>query len=239
VQTSEPATEGTKSFTVTGSGEGLGTEFVRSDRVEVEADCTPPGTTIDSGPPALTNNATPSIAFSGPGATGFECTIDGGPASPCTSPTALPTLPDGNHSFAVAAFDAVGNVDPTPATRAFRVDTALDDPRILVASRLAVRRKARLGEVEVSMGESGTVEIGGVARLGRKRAGLVVASRDLDGDDRVVALRARRGDRRLVRKALGRGRRVEVIVKPRFADEAGNEASRKVSFRARVASGPR
>ena len=49
----------------------------------------------------------------------------------CTSPRTSRVLADGEHTFSVRAIDAAGNVDPTPATRTFTVDTvgAGDDDR--------------------------------------------------------------------------------------------------------------
>ena len=42
----------------------------------------------------------------------------------CTSPLTTAALADGAHSVSVRAIDAAGNIDPTPATRSFTVDTA-------------------------------------------------------------------------------------------------------------------
>lgn len=55
-------------------------------------------------------------------AEGFRCSLDGGPAAPCTSPTTVTGLADGVHTFTVAAIDGSGASDPTPATRTWSVD---------------------------------------------------------------------------------------------------------------------
>jgi hypothetical protein len=65
----------------------------------------------------------PSFAFSANQAgASFECSLDGGTFATCSSPTTTPELSDGAHSIAVRAATG-GDVDRTPARRAFRVDT--------------------------------------------------------------------------------------------------------------------
>ena len=61
-----------------------------------------------------------SFVASEGGAT-FECSLDGGPFAPCSSPQAYGGLAAGDHGFAVRARDAAGNTDPTPATTTWRV----------------------------------------------------------------------------------------------------------------------
>ena len=50
----------------------------------------------------------------------FECSLDGGPFTTCTSPR-LYRVGRGTHTFAVRAVDTSGNVDASPATDSFKV----------------------------------------------------------------------------------------------------------------------
>ena len=86
------------------------------------ADTTPPETTITAGPSGSTPtpDATFSFASSESGST-FQCSIDGAPFQACTSPATYQALATGDHQFAVRAIDAAGNVDQTPATRAWTI----------------------------------------------------------------------------------------------------------------------
>jgi large repetitive protein len=44
-----------------------------------------------------------------------------GPWTPCNSPETSTGLGNGQHKFQVRAMDRNGNVDPTPATRSWRI----------------------------------------------------------------------------------------------------------------------
>jgi calcineurin-like phosphoesterase family protein len=70
----------------------------------------PPTPSITSGPADPTAATTASFSFSDAeeGAT-FSCSLDGGPAVACTSPTDYAGLAAGAHSFTVGARDAAGN----------------------------------------------------------------------------------------------------------------------------------
>ncbi|HET7443880.1 MAG TPA: hypothetical protein VFJ57_04410 [Solirubrobacterales bacterium] len=96
-------------------------------------------TTIDSQPSNPSTDIAPSFTFSGTdpggsGVAGFECKLDGGSFGLCASPKALSGLGDGEHSFEVRARDGVGNVDATPATYAWTVDSSIPDPPDLTAT---------------------------------------------------------------------------------------------------------
>lgn len=94
-------------------------------------DTTPPGTTITAGPIGLTNDENPTFAFTSSeiGST-FQCRVDDSDWSACTSPLTPEPLTDGTHTLEVRATDRAGNVDPTPATRTFTVDTVAPDTTI-------------------------------------------------------------------------------------------------------------
>ena len=79
-----------------------------------------PDTMIVSGPTGVTTNASPTFAFTSPvaGAT-FQCSLDEGVFVTCVSPFIAQPLAAGDHTFAVRAIDAAGNVDASPATRSF------------------------------------------------------------------------------------------------------------------------
>src|SRR5439155_15981821 len=86
-------------------------------------DLTAPNTTIDSFPNDPSNNTGPSFSFSSTetGST-FECRLDGGSWSSCTSPHSLSSLGAGSHTFDMRATDQAGNTDATPATYTWTVD---------------------------------------------------------------------------------------------------------------------
>ena len=133
----------TSPHTTSALGEGSHTFDVRATDVAGNTDATPasstwgidltaPNTTIDSSPASPSGNPTPSFSFSSSesGST-FECRIDGGLWSSCTSPHTTAALADGSHTFDVRATDAAGNTDGTPASHTWTVDltapnTAID-----------------------------------------------------------------------------------------------------------------
>jgi Bacterial Ig domain/Chitobiase/beta-hexosaminidase C-terminal domain/Bacterial Ig-like domain/PASTA domain len=84
-----------------------------------------PNTTVDSGPsnPSASADATFSFSATEGGST-FECELDGGGFSACSSPKSYTSLSDGSHTFNVRAADTAGNTDATPAQSAWSVDTA-------------------------------------------------------------------------------------------------------------------
>jgi hypothetical protein len=86
-------------------------------------DTTAPETTIDSGSPALSYSADASFAFSSneAGST-FECSLDGGTFTTCTTPKTYNGLLEGTHTFEVRATDSLGITDPTPALYTWEIE---------------------------------------------------------------------------------------------------------------------
>jgi hypothetical protein len=83
-------------------------------------DTTPPETTIVSGPDGqVGKKAKFKFASDDPAAT-FECALDRGSFSSCTSPKRVRRLDFGRHKFKVRAIDAAGNIDLSPAKIRFR-----------------------------------------------------------------------------------------------------------------------
>jgi hypothetical protein len=86
-------------------------------------DLDPPETTITSAPSGLTASTDAAFTFTADEAgSTFECSLDGGGFSSCTSPASFSGLGDGAHTFDVRATDAASNTDPTPDSAAWTVD---------------------------------------------------------------------------------------------------------------------
>lgn len=96
-------------------------------------DSTAPETTLTTMPPAVDNTVDPTFTFIGSdpggGAVTFECKTDGSGFAPCTSPDQH-TLADGPHTFTVRAVDVAGNVDGTPPTHSWTIDSSTPDTTI-------------------------------------------------------------------------------------------------------------
>ena len=89
-------------------------------------DTTPPDTTIDTSPVSPSSDSTPTFSFSSADLSAtFECRIDAGVFSVCASPATFGPLADGLHTFEVRAIDTAGNIDPTPATYTWTIDTGI------------------------------------------------------------------------------------------------------------------
>jgi hypothetical protein len=111
----------TRSSTATGWGSTWSGVAVVTDEL-------PPETTLDVTPNSTTSSLVASFEFSGSddlSPVTFECSVDGGSYVSCASPFSTPTLSVGPHMFAVRAVDAVGNIDLTPASYTWTIESGL------------------------------------------------------------------------------------------------------------------
>ena len=91
---------------------------------EEGSDTTPPDTTVTDGPQGKTRKKSATIGFAGTDSrvvASFQCRLDNGSFESCSSPKTYSGLKKGSHTVEVRAVDAAGNVDPTPASRSWKV----------------------------------------------------------------------------------------------------------------------
>ncbi len=112
---------------------------------EVKLDKTDPTTTVD-GPPAATSATSAELSFAGAdalsGVKRLECRLDDGEYAACESPLRVSGLADGAHTLRVRAVDVADNVDATPATHTWTVDTVAPDTGIAGGPSGAVPSKS-------------------------------------------------------------------------------------------------
>jgi len=119
----------------TGLAEGIHTFQVRATDAALNTDPTPasysweidrtaPDTLITANPPDPAYSSTADFSFTcdDPPCT-FDCRIDAGAWSACTSPKQYTGLSAGSHTFYVRAYDAALNLDATPATYTWTIQT--------------------------------------------------------------------------------------------------------------------
>lgn len=110
-------------------GTGIGNGSITGGAYTI--DKTPPDTTITATPANPSNTSGPAFQFgSSELVSSFECKLDAGAFAACSSPQTYTGVPDGNHTFQVRAIDAVGNVDPSPASYNWTIDTVPPDTAI-------------------------------------------------------------------------------------------------------------
>ncbi len=86
-------------------------------------DTIPPVTTIEAKPPADAKVTDASFSFKASEPATFECRLDGDAFKACSSPDVVSGLADGSHTFKVRATDTAGNVETSPPSDTWTVDT--------------------------------------------------------------------------------------------------------------------
>ena len=121
---------GAHTFSVAATDFGGNTDATPATR-SFTVDTVAPDTTINAGPAngSTTTDRTPTFGFAASEAgSSFRCRVDGGAFAPCATPFTTALLGSGSHTFAVAAVDAAGNPDATPAARTFTVQIKRPQP---------------------------------------------------------------------------------------------------------------
>ena len=91
-------------------------------------DLTPPTTVVTQKPPPLSNSSTATFAFNSPDSTAtFQCSLNGSPVQPCTSPVVYSGLADATRTLLIQAVDPAGNVDVQAQPITWTVDTTPPD----------------------------------------------------------------------------------------------------------------
>lgn len=114
----------------------------------------PPETTITSGPSGPTSATTATFQFSSDDAAAtFQCRLDGGSWSGCSTGHSYTSLSQGEHTFHVRAKDSSGTFDPSPAKRTWKVDT--DPPNTTITSGPKASTGSSSATFSFSSSESG------------------------------------------------------------------------------------
>jgi hypothetical protein len=88
---------------------------------EFVPDTTPPDTAFDHTVKRKTHKHKAIFTFHASEAATFTCVVDKRPTAPCSSPYKVRFKKRGKHTLTVIATDAVGNVDPTPASYTWKI----------------------------------------------------------------------------------------------------------------------
>lgn len=153
----------TSPFTTSSLGNGEHTVTIRATDAHGLVEATPPSRTftvdnvvptvnITSGPTGVITDRTPSFGFSANETGTFECKIDAGAFTACSSPYTAASLSDGEHTFSVKATDAGGNVSGA-ASRTFTVDATA--PTVTVTKAPAPAAGDTSASIEFNGSENG------------------------------------------------------------------------------------
>ena len=117
-------------------------------------DLVAPAASITASPSNPSNVTSPSFAFtSSKAGSTFTCSLDGAPATACSSPQGYAGLSAGLHTFAVIATDPVGNPSNV-ATYGWRIDTAA--PAATIDAAPASLNNQRAPSISFSSSKAGS-----------------------------------------------------------------------------------
>lgn len=126
----------TSPHTLSGLADGARTFRVRATDAAGNVEATPAQFTftVDTRAPVTTLMAGPvvegtlTVAFAADEDATYQCRVDGGPFTACTSPRTITGLADGDHLIEVRATDRAGNVENPPAARTVRAGVPASPP---------------------------------------------------------------------------------------------------------------
>ena len=157
--TTTPLADGPHTFAVTATDTSNNVSAPASRSFTVDA--TGPPTKINSKPPAMSTDTTPTVTFSSSAAdlASFACRVDGGAFSACSSPFTTPALAPGAHTIDVRATDDLGNNGPAQhvAVTVVAPDHKVDSPLAKVAK--TIKAKGSELAVPVAAGAGETVKV--------------------------------------------------------------------------------
>jgi fibronectin type 3 domain-containing protein len=129
----------------------------------VAPDTIPPDTTITAHPNSTTTITDASFSFNSSEANStFECKLDSGSFTACTSPRVYTSLAVGVHTFSVRATDAAHNQDASPATYAWTVNSPQDTTAPVVSFAAPADNATVSGIVTATANAS---DSGGIAKV--------------------------------------------------------------------------
>ena len=186
-------------------------------------DTTPPGADFSSGPSRVTGDSTPRFEFSAaPDVASLECRQDDGAWFECSNPYTTYALADGPHRLRVRGTDTLGNVDTTPASRRFTVDTEIDDPLYRIPKMQRQRGRWVKVKIWTGAGERVRAKVTGKVKVEGKRKTFKLkrkTKRIKGGDVKRLRLKPKnRKQNRKVRKAIRRDKRGRGVVKVKLTD---------------------
>jgi Bacterial Ig domain len=128
-----PATAQTGTATITVSVSDSQLNTPTSFVLTVNTDSIAPDTSITASPSNPSTSTSASFTFTSTEPGSFQCQLDGAGFTACTSPQNYTGLSQGTHTFQVQATDLAGNIDPTPASYSWTIDSIAPDTAITAA----------------------------------------------------------------------------------------------------------